>query len=163
MRYYPNSVSIHLVDAIALACNSWTTAKESEHDDEFIQTLIGRVKLQILDPPDSSESFISRCYELKLVSRLQKSWLFIFSLLGVKTRDKIVGFVNSDEFNDLAKTKFTITNYQPSLDSNLKITFENAFPKFKLSQFTSGLTKRNRFGITSVYNLALMDSLFKMN
>ena len=27
MRYYPNSVSIHLVDAIALACNSWTTAK----------------------------------------------------------------------------------------------------------------------------------------
>ena len=43
----------------------------------------------------------------------------------------------------------------------MKITFENAFPKFKLSQFTSGLTKRNRFGITSVYNLALMDSLFK--
>lgn len=162
MRYYPNSVSIHLVDAIALACNSWTTAKESEHDDEFIQTLIGRVKLQILDPPDSSESFISRCYELKLVSKIAEILaLYLFTARSEKTRDKIVGFVNSDEFNDLAKTKFTITNYQPSLDSNLKITFENAFPKFKLSQFTSGLTKRNRFGITSVYNLALMDSLFK--
>lgn len=50
MKYYPNSVSIHLVDAISLACNSWTTVKESQHDEDFIKTLISRVKLQILDP-----------------------------------------------------------------------------------------------------------------
>ncbi|KAF6062751.1 hypothetical protein FOB64_005805 [Candida albicans] len=89
MRYYPNSVSIHLVDAIALACNSWTTAKESEHDDEFIQTLIGRVKLQILDPPDSSESFISRCYELKLVSKIAEILaLYLFTARSEKLEIK---------------------------------------------------------------------------
>ena len=59
-------------------------SKESEHDDEFIQTLIGRVKLQILDPPDSSESFISRCYELKLVSKIAEILALYLSLLGVR-------------------------------------------------------------------------------
>ncbi|RCK63307.1 hypothetical protein Cantr_09873 [Candida viswanathii] len=162
MKYYPNSVSIHLVDAIALACNSWTTVKESEHDEEFIKTLISRVKLQILDPPDSSESYISRCYELKLVSKIAEILsLYLFSTRNETCKKEIINFVNSDEFVDLAKNKFAISNYQPNLDSNLQITFENAFPGFKLGQFTSGLTKRNRFGITSVYNLALMDSLFK--
>ncbi|EMG49570.1 hypothetical protein SBY92_004513 [Candida maltosa Xu316] len=162
MKYYPNSVSIHLVDAISLACNSWTTVKQGGEDEEFIQTLISRIKLQILDPPDSSEGFISRCYELKLVSKIAEILaLYLFSTRNEKLKKTITDFIDSDEFIDIAKNKFAIKNYQPSLDANLQSSFESSFPGFKLSQFTSGLTKRNRFGITSVYNLALMDSLFK--
>ncbi|KAG7661893.1 NUP188 [[Candida] subhashii] len=162
IKYYPNSVSIHLVDALSLACNSWTTAKENENDIEFINTLISRVRLQISDPPDSSDSFISRCYELKLVSKITEILaLHLFATRNEECKKNIINFVNSDDFIEIAKTKFAVKNYQASLHANVSISFESLFPTLKLSQFATGLAKRNRFGTNSVYNLALMDALFK--
>lgn len=162
IKYYPNSVSIHLVDALALSCNSWTTAKENENDVEFIDALISRVKLQILDPPDSTDSFISRCYELKLVSKITEILaLHLFATRNAKCKEKIISFVDSDEFFEIAKRKFSVNNYQASLQNNVQIAFENLFPNFKLSQFVTGLSKRNRYGTNSIYNLALMDALLK--
>ncbi|EGW31009.1 uncharacterized protein SPAPADRAFT_142824 [Spathaspora passalidarum NRRL Y-27907] len=161
MKYYPNSVSIHLVDALALAFNLWTTTKENDNDVEFINTLISRVKLQMIDPPDTAESYISRCYELKLVAKVAEILaLHLFTTRNDKLKQNILDFITSD-FIDIAKTKFTVSDYKSNLHNNLQISFEAAFPKLKLSQFTTGLTKRNRYGISTVYNLPVMDSLFK--
>ncbi|KAI3402661.2 NUP188 [Candida oxycetoniae] len=162
MKYYPNSVSVHLVDALALACNSWSTVKEYKYDEEFIKLLIGRVKLQITDIPTSPEMFISRCYELKLVAKIADILaLYLFTTKNEKCQKQILEFVNSDNFIDIAKKKFEITHYQSSLHLNLEEAFKNAYPNFKLSQFTTALGKRNRVGVNVIYNLALMDTLFK--
>ncbi|CAI5757283.1 unnamed protein product [Candida verbasci] len=160
MKYLPNSVSIHLVDAIALASNLWTTVKESEHDEEFIKTLISRVKLEMSEP-NTSEDFINRCYEFKLVAKIAEILaLYLFTTKNEKCKNEIIKFINSEDFIEIAKEKFMIKNYQPQLHSNTQLLFESTY-SFKLIQFTSGLNKRNRFGITSVYNLALMNSLFQ--
>lgn len=163
MKYYPNSVSIHLVDALALACNSWTTVREYKHDDEFIESLIDRIKLQITGTPTSPEAFISRCYEIKLVAKIADILaLYLFTTKNEKCRKKIIDFVNSDDFVEIAEKKFVITHYQPTLYANLQNSFEQAFPNLELSQFLSKPpAKRNRIGVNVIYNLALMDEFFK--
>ena len=109
MKYYPNFVNVNLIDAIALSCNSWTTAKETKFDEEFVLILIERVKVQVTDAPKSLDEFISRCYELVLVARIADILaLYLFTTKNEKCRDQIVEFLNSTSFIDAAKQKFEI-------------------------------------------------------
>ncbi|RLV89431.1 Nucleoporin [Spathaspora sp. JA1] len=160
MKYYPNSVSIHLVDSLALAFNLWTTSTENDQDIDFIKTLISRVKLNMTDIPDNTESYISRCYELKLTAKIVEILsLYLFTSKNNSVKQLIVDFIKED-YLDIAKNKFTIVDYKPNLHSNLTILFESTV-SYKLNQFCTKLTKRNRFGISNIYNLPIMDSLFK--
>ncbi|KAK6459197.1 nucleoporin [Scheffersomyces xylosifermentans] len=162
INYYPNFVSLHLVDAIALASNSWTTARENENDLDFINELITKIQLTITEKPQSIDDYINRCYSEKLVSKIaQILSLFLFTSRNDDCKKNIINLVTSHDFIEISKSKFTIKDYQPSLHTNLQVSFENEFPKFKLSQFTSVFSKRNRFGISVVYNLGLMDRLFQ--
>lgn len=164
IKYYPNAVSVHLLDAIALAFNSWTTARENDDDTEFIKELIARVQLPILDQPKSTEEYVSRCYEQKLVSKIAEILsLFLFTTRNESSKKSILDLISSDNFVEILKIKFAVSDYHPSLHSSLYSSFEGVFPKLKLSQFRTTLSKRNRFGVAAVYNLALMEGLLKNN
>lgn len=164
IKYYPNAVSVHLLDAIALAFNSWTTARENEDDFEFINELIARVQLPILDQPKSTEEYVSRCYEQKLISKIAEILsLFLFTTRNEKSKKSILDLISSDNFLEILKNKFAVSDYHPSLHASLYTSFESVFPKLRLSQFTTTLSKRNRFGVATVYNLVLMDGLLKDN
>ncbi|KAI5968775.1 NUP188 [Candida margitis] len=160
MKYYPNFVSVHLVDAIALSCNSWTTGKESKFDGEFIKILIDRVKMQITAPPKSIVNFISRCYEINLVAKIADILaLYLFSTKDGKCRNQIIEFINSATFIEVVKHKFEIKHYQHSLHAELEDSLKNAFPDLELRKYTSSLNKPNTIDTNSIYNLQLLDKL----
>lgn len=162
INYYPNVVSLHLVDAIALAFNSWTTVRVNDDDTEFINLLITRIQAPLHETPQTVEDYISVCYELKLVSKIAEILsLFLFTTKNEKCKNSIINLISSQEFVRTLRTRFTIEDNQPSLHSNLQVSFENEFPGLELLQFRVSLLKRNRFGLATVYNLVLMDRLFK--
>lgn len=162
MKYYPNAVSLHLVDAIALAFNSWTTVRENDGDTEFVNLLVTRIQASLHETPQTVEEYISVCYELKLVSKIAEILsLFLFTTKDDKCKNSIISLISSMDFVHTLKSRFSIEDNQPSLHSNLKVSFENEFPGLHLLQFKASLLKRNRFGLATVYNLALMDRLFK--
>lgn len=161
IKYYPNSVSLHLADAISLAFNSWTTARENDNDVEFVDELILKIQSPINKSPGTTEEYIAACYELKLVSKIAEILSsFLFTTKNEVCKKNIVKLLTSDDFIATMEKLFRINNYQPTLHSNLQIDFENTFTGFELSQFTCSLLKRNRFGVSTVYSLVLMDRLF---
>lgn len=161
MKYYPNDVSLHLVDAIALAFDSWTTARESENDIKFVAELISRIDTST-KTPEKVDDYVKTCYELKLVSKIVEILaLFFFTTKNDDCKKKIAEFVTSPKFTDDLVEKFIISGYKPSLHLQVHESFKDAFPNSNLSQFTTALQKRNRFGLGGIYNFALMDRLFK--
>ncbi|KAK6461430.1 nucleoporin subcomplex protein binding to Pom34-domain-containing protein [Scheffersomyces coipomensis] len=162
MKYYPNSVSLPLIDAISLALNSWTTAHDSDNDSEFINELIARIQLELITNPQDSEGYLESCYELKLSSKIaQVLSLYLFTSKNQKCTKLITDFISSDSFIELSKKKFSVSGYHPSLHNSLQSSFSSLFPHLQISQFTSTLTNRNRYGVAALYNLPLMDSLLK--
>lgn len=158
MKYYPNSVSVHLLDALALACNTWSTSRDSDDDGEFVDELITRIQLRFPETPRTSEEIISRCYEQKIISKIGEILsLILFTTRNDSSRDKIVALLKSDNFVELAQEKFIIDDYLHSLVP----LFEDVIPQYKLLQFTTTFSKRNRFAVDSIYNLPLMDGLFR--
>ncbi|KAK6205529.1 nucleoporin [Scheffersomyces amazonensis] len=163
MKYYPNSVSLPLVDAISLTLNSWTAGHNTENDNEFINELINRLTqdININGELISSDDYLLQCYELKLASKIAEVLsLYLFTSKNQQINDIIFEFMASDKFSKLAKNKFIVSGYRPSLQTNVQTSFTSLFPQFELYQFTSTLNKRNRFGISTLYNLPLMDNLF---
>jgi nuclear pore complex protein Nup188 len=162
IQYLPNVVSVHLLDAIALAFNSWTTVRENTDDNEFINDLIKKVEMGITTQPTTTEEYIEVCYELRLVSKIAEIIaLFLFTSNNEKIQNNIIDLVASEKFTQIFKDRFSIKGYRPALHMNLELTFEAAFPQTKLSDFTVALNHRNRFGIGSIYNISLMDKLFE--
>lgn len=162
MKYYPNDVSLHLVDAIALAFNSWTTARESENDIGFVNELISRTKNLLNKSPSLINDYVSLCYELKLISKIVEILsLFLFTTNNETCKQSIIKYITSKEFTDSLEGRFSLHDYLPALHNETHRSFESAFPNMKLSQFTTALLKRNRFGMAGIYNFALMDTLFK--
>lgn len=161
VKYYPTYVSLHLVDALLLVLNSWSTARTNENDIEFVNDLISRVQLQKKIYPTTTEDYVATCYELKLSAKIFEILsLILFTTKNETCKNNILNLITSDEFISLSEEYFSIVDYKPNLHSNLKIRFDNTYSGFDLYQFTSCLTKRNRFGYASIYNLPLMDRLF---
>lgn len=161
MKYYPTDVSLHLVDAIALAFNSWTTVRESENDVEFIKELIDRSKRTTNKALDLPEGYRSFCYNLKLISKITEILsLFLFTTKNDKCKNLIIEYITSNEFIDSLEDRFSISDYQPSLHLHAQESFENTFSGLRLSQFTAALPKRNRLGLHDIYNFNLMQRLF---
>lgn len=162
IQYLPNEVSIHLLDAIALAFNSWTTVRENSDDNEFINDLIHKMQLPIVEQPISVEDYINTCYQLKLIGKISEILaLFLFTTKNTTIQNNIIKLMTSDKFADLLKERFSIKGFRPHLDSNSQLMFHDTFTNFKLSDFTVTPSHRNRFGIEGIYNLSLMDKLFE--
>ncbi|ODV77432.1 uncharacterized protein CANTADRAFT_97093 [Suhomyces tanzawaensis NRRL Y-17324] len=164
IKYYPNSVSIHLLDALSLSYNSWNTIKENDEDCEFIDELINRIQLSLNDQPKSLDDYISKCYEQKIISKIAEILsLILFTTRNEQVKQKIKALIVSDKFIDIVKDKFIIKDYNPVLHSKVNELFEQFAPNLRLDQFTTTLGKRNRYGVSNVFNISLMDGLFGGN
>lgn len=162
IQYFPNSASLHLVDAIALAFNSWSITWENENDLGFIDALIRRISEPIAYENSSIELCISTCYEMKLTAKIAETLaLILFATRNRNCVEKIANFFTTgNAFNNLIEYS-NIRDYKPRLQANLQLSFRNAYPGFVLQQFTRSYLKREkRYGTTSVYSLSLLDKLF---
>lgn len=165
IKYYPDIVTVHLLDAIALAFNSWTTARDDESDVAFVKELVSMLeKFQKQDTKSESSDLIFSAYQCKLYAKVAEILsLILFSTKNDQCKDAITALFTKSEFLNKLPLFFTIKNYETSLYEQVGSEFEAAFPRNKLSQFSVALQKRNRFGIGAVYDLLLMDPLFRAN
>lgn len=169
--YYPNSVNLHLVDAIALAFNSWTTAKEEDNDQEFIEKLVSQMLNFPVLPASNSNydddmdvyKYIDYCYELNLISKIAEILSFyLFVSQNKKCTEMIFNVLRSKEFVESLTSKFRIFGYNYSLHRNLETKFKERFQSLSLSNFKRApYFRKNRYGTNATYRLPLMDTLFE--
>lgn len=171
MAHYPCSVTVHLLDAIALALNSWTSAKDngtpqnSEADLIFIKQLIS--KIRAFETPKRSDpkwDAIDASYECKVISKIAEILsLVFFTTKNVKCEKTVIEFLSDESLIKKLPSLFQISDYNTSIYGQAHALFEAQFSGYKLSQFTNAIKKRNRFAADAVFNLKIMDSLFGAN
>lgn len=162
IKYLPNEVSVHLLDAIALAFNSWITVKENLDDNEFINDLISTLQSPINEQPETTEDYIRTCYELKVIGKVAEILaLFLFTTNNTAIQSSIINLLTSEQFAGSLIERFTIKRLKSTLNSNTQLSFYDKFKGSTLSDFEVIATHRNRFGIEGIYNLELMDKMFQ--
>lgn len=169
IEYLPDSVALHLVDSMVLVMNSWSSinsgASGSDSEElEYITQLINKANSTVNENLKTVDDYIATCYRLKLISKINEVLaLYLFSTKSEKIKTKISGFLNSSEFRAKMKQYFVMRSYHNQLHNDLESDFKAEYPNFKLSDFRCSLIKRNRYGITTVYNLLVMDGMFAAN
>lgn len=161
LEYLPDAVALHLVDSLALIMNSWSVVKTTGHDLEIVDQLLRRIDKPMTMPLKKIDDYISACYKLKLISKISEVLaLFLFSTKNQDTKAKIVSFLSSDNFFQIVHSHFIIDSYHKYLHDGMELDFKKKFPMYDISDFRSSLVKRNRYGISTIYNLAIMDGAF---
>lgn len=165
IKYYPEIVTVHLLDAIALAFNYWTTARDEDSDINFVKELVAMLEnFNKINTETTGFDLIFSSYQCKLYAKVAEILsLVLFSTKNEKCKNSITSLLAKEIFLEKLPLFFTITDYETSLYEKVNSEFEAAFPGSKLSQFYVALKKRNRFGVCAVYDLLLMDSLFQKN
>lgn len=158
IEYYPDSVALHLVDSTVSVINSWSSLHSLTGDEEFIDELIKKIKQPINFRPKTIEEYIGNCYKLKLLSKIAEL-LAVYVFSSDKSHDKVGSFLQ--EFQKSIETFFSLKCYHNKLHTNIDTAFNNNFGPLTVSDFTCSLIKRNRFGVHTVYNLSIMDGMFK--
>lgn len=161
IKYFPDHVSLHLVDAIALAFNLWTTLRATENNVEFVDLLLSRFKQPISTRTPTIEESVASCYELKLLSKITEVLsLIIFTTKDEKLKQKLVDFFIKDEsFKVEFLRRFDTIGYDQRLHDDLRVQFEENI-HVSLDKFLSCLVRRNRFGDSTIWNVALMEKMF---
>ncbi|CCH45321.1 Nucleoporin [Wickerhamomyces ciferrii] len=166
LDYYPESLSIHLVEAIAHAFNSWSSKKE-ESDVEFITTLVNKLKdFQATNSETRDErEIIQNCYKYMLNSRVAEICaLFIFTSKEEKSARPITDLLSGSTIVELIKPLYQPFGYRVSLHENLNRNFEDKWPTYSLKQFIrSPLANSTRYGENAVYDLRLLDDILGLN
>lgn len=165
--YLPDPVALYLVDALVLVINSSCsihTLAESglDEDIDYIDQLINKVNSPIPDNLKTVDDYISVCYKLKLVSKVYEVLaLYLFTSQNSKVVSRITDFVKSDNFKQSLNSYFTVKSYHSRLHAGLESEFKNLVKEdYSVSDFRTSLIKRNRFGISTVYNLSVMEGKF---
>lgn len=162
IKYLPDSVALHLVDAMGLVINSWSSLHTLTEDDEFIDELINRIKIPVNEQPKLVDEYIENCYNLKLVSKIAEVLaLYLFSSKNNKYIEKIGKFLT--EFKKHMEGFFTIKSYHSKLHDDIEEQFSSHFKPFEVSDFKCSLVKRNRYGVSTIYNLTVMEGMFKFS
>lgn len=166
LDYYPESLSIHLVEAIAHAFNSWSSKKE-EGDIEFVKTLVKKLSDFRTSTNDLEDhgAIIQECYRYKLNSRIAEICaLFIFTSKDQKSSQPIVDLLSTNSVVDLVRPLYQPFGYRASLHENLNHNFEDKWPSYNLQQFIrSPLANSTRYGENAVYDLRLLDDILGDN
>ncbi|KAM3164306.1 hypothetical protein ACU8KH_01209 [Lachancea thermotolerans] len=162
----PEAVNSHLLDAIAYACNSWTAARTSENDEDFIRILVRRLELFQPHPVDSSDSIekvISLSNQYKVISRIAE--ILALSLFTSTANNEIImKALNRPELASTVKSVFHIDGYNTKLQSGLQEKFRARWPQLELYMFTSSpLLKSNNSFHTSIFDIPLMDQYFEQD
>lgn len=165
IKYYPETVTVHLLDAIALAFNSWTTTNDEDSDVVFVKELVSMMgafeKAKIVS--DKTELVFSS-YQCKMYAKVAEILsLALFSTKNEKCKLCIADLLSSADFIEKLPSFFTISDYQTGLYEQVGAQFESSLGGLRLPQFSVALQKRNRFGGNAVYDLLLMDALFQRN
>lgn len=166
IRYYPMAVSLHLVDAVTLVFSSWSAVRELESDLKFVNELlqVAQEYAPGKEAADSEDSIITRCYRLKLCSKIvQILSSFLFSSNNDACKGAIIKAITSQSFIDNISSVISIKDYDSVFHSKLRESFGYLSPHLQLDDFSSALIKRNRFGPSSVYNFVLLDKLIPRN
>lgn len=161
IEYLPDPVALHLVDSMVLVINSWSSINTSEaganEEYEFINHLINKVNTTTHQPLKTVDDYINTCYKLKLVSKINEVLaLYLFSTKNPKIQAKISQFLTESDY----KHHFIMKAYHSQLHNDLDTEFNTWYPNFQLADFRCSLIKRNRYGISTVYNLLIMDGMF---
>ncbi|ODQ82451.1 hypothetical protein BABINDRAFT_5416 [Babjeviella inositovora NRRL Y-12698] len=156
---HSDSISLHLVDALALAFNSWTTARESDNDQEFISELIRRLQDEPAKEPKTFDEYVESCYKFKMFSKISEILaLYLYSTPDTECSQLILDLIKSDAFIKKMKHFFKIRGYNSALHANLQYKFEKRWSSLSLKDFTrSFLVQRKRFGADAIYDLDLLN------
>ncbi|CCE83551.1 Piso0_004130 [Millerozyma farinosa CBS 7064] len=160
-KYYSNSVNIHLIETLALAFNSWSTARENENDLDFVKELINIVKTPMVESPNSIDDYVSGSYNFMLLSKIGEILsLILFTTRNEQCQKNIIELVKSDFFSELLKKVYHIKNHEPFAHEEIEKEFQKKYPGFTLGQFSCPALKRNEFDVSNFYSIDLMDKLF---
>lgn len=164
LDYYPASLSIHLVDAIAFALNSWSYKDEND-TSQFIGTLAKKISELRVQNPQDNDSIIKSCYAYKLNSRITEICaLIIFTSKDDSKSKPIIDALQNHDILELIKPLYEPFAYRASLHVNLNKNFEEKWPGLKLQQFVrSPLSATRTFGEGTVYDLSLLDDILSEN
>lgn len=158
--FYPYEVSVHLLDAISLAYNSWNMARDLLEDADFLDELMLQISVPITDAPKTIERCLSQCSEKRLCAKMAEVLsLFLFTTQDKDTRKKIFALLESDQFFSGLVDRLTIKDVHPNLVTELSGIFESQYGGLQLTQFSRSTLKRNEFSESSLYNLPLMNAL----
>lgn len=165
IKYYPATVTTHLLDAIALAFNSWTVSGHDESDLALLDEFFKLVKsYEVPSELKTSEDLILASYQNKVFAKtLELLSYILFTSKEEKIQQKIVSCLVDQDFISKLPGFFSVKNHRLGLRARVFEEFEVAFPGFQLAQFESSFQKRNRYGNRTVYDLEFMDSLFGGN
>lgn len=167
--YYPEWVSIHLVDAIACALNTWSL--QGQEDVSFAKKLIQKLSIysatsNSAEVSQTNEQIIQSCYQYKLNSRVAEICaLLLFSSTKKAVKDIIIQELNPDKILTLAKPLYEQIHYKSSLHTNLNKNFGQRWPEYKLQSFirtSSALSDSMVYGEGAVYDLSLLDEVVNL-
>lgn len=154
---YPLSVTVHLLDAVALALNSWTTVRSDDSDVQFVNELIKQFEKFEKNEADLVEA----SYQCKVHAKITEILsLVLFTTKNESCVSTINKLMTSASFISKLPAQFTISNYEPNLRHRVHEQFQNVFLT-DLHEFEVAIKKRNRFGPSAVYDLLLLDSLYQ--
>ncbi|OBA20869.1 hypothetical protein METBIDRAFT_31535 [Metschnikowia bicuspidata var. bicuspidata NRRL YB-4993] len=163
VKSYPAAVTVHLLDAISLAFNSWTTARNEDSDIVFVKELVSLLEnFEKNHDEKTAPEMILSSYDCKVYSKITEIIsLVLFTTKNEKCIELIRGLLSSSAFIEKLPGFFTISGYEVSLYENVKTRFNTVFENHQLTDFAVALKKRNRFGPGMVYDLLLLDSFFQ--
>ncbi|KAG7740271.1 hypothetical protein KL912_001449 [Ogataea haglerorum] len=161
---YPSNVSLKLVESLALAFNSWTTAKEDNDDEKFVMSIIS--ELSSFPKPlstDDGEAWNEYFYQVNIKAKMAEIVsLYLFVSKNNANKTKIYQLLNSQDFIAQLKDKFELEDGSLSpIEHELK-EFTIDGMSFKLSQFErTPFFVKEAYGHDSSHSLELMDKLFE--
>ncbi|ODV63603.1 Nup188p ASCRUDRAFT_30320 [Ascoidea rubescens DSM 1968] len=172
---YPHSVSIHLLESISYAYNSWTFAQKITPTDKALVEILVKTFLKFKDVKISeftgNKEMIKYCYKNKLISIIGEiSAFLLFFVTNSSSKEKvqlqtiikpIVDLLESDSFiNTYSKDLFKI-NFRNSI-RDIIVDKKSILSKVDFSEFmySTLIHSRKRYGIHSTYNLILLDQVF---
>ncbi|KAM9921553.1 hypothetical protein OXX59_006429 [Metschnikowia pulcherrima] len=161
----PPTVTVHLLDAISLAFNSWTTARSDNSDVVFVRELITMFENynKALDTKSATELILSSYYCKAYAKVAEILSLVLFTTKNEECVEAIQGLLLSSTFIEKLPSLFAPLDYEIDLYENVKKQFHSVFESHHLSDFAVSMKKRNRFGFSMVYDLLLLDSYFQKN
>lgn len=163
MDSLPQSVSSHLLDAIAYACNTWTAARSSESDADFIKTLVKRLeefKPEVLSKDATIEKTLDISNKYKVISRIAE--ILALSLFTSSSNNQVIlDALSKPSLAATIKSIFHINSYDTDLQEALQIKFKECWPRLDLSMFTSSpLLRSSKSFQSSIFDVPLMDQYF---
>ncbi|KAG0670128.1 hypothetical protein C6P45_002770 [Maudiozyma exigua] len=164
LELLPDYVSCALLDAIALAFNSWVQKKKIQKDSEFINILM-KVFKQFKPSPDpienlSDEKILEISNKFRLASRVAEIFaLYVYSSDNVSS--PIHQLLNSNDLFAMIRPYYDIQHECADLLDEIDERFTKKFPKLTLNKFRSqSLIKPRTHHSCDLFNMDLISTLF---